>query len=166
MSAQRAEATRDRQCYKYQAYRKGMEVWERAQKKGTWDKTQDTGTGASGLLCGGSPAGSDPASGPFRCGPPGLLSRHRDLGSACLRGSPTLCMEPGGKQPWLPSLLLLQKRQIPGTHQHSLWPRANLLQASPLLRLHSIFPKRVQLPGSAAWVWGVCRRWLGAGDCL
>lgn len=75
-----------------------MQIWERAQKKRTWDKTQDTGTGASGLLCGGSPARFGPCiralqvwTSRLPLPAPGLLSRHRDLGSACLRGSPTLC---------------------------------------------------------------------------
>lgn len=135
MSAQRAEATRDRQCYKHQAYRKGMEIWERAQKKGIWDKTQDTGTGASGLLCGGSPAWFGPCIRALKVWTsrlplpaPGHLGRHRDLGSACLRLPHPLhgawrqagpaakpASSPEKANPWdSPAVSLAQGRPSPG----------------------------------------------------
>lgn len=75
MSAQGAEATRDRQCYKHQAYRKVMEIWERARRRGYGTRPRTQAQVSLAYSVEAHLPGLDPASGPFRYGPPGFPSQ-------------------------------------------------------------------------------------------
>lgn len=114
--------------------------------------------------------------GPLRCRPPGFPSGHlsrqwgTEVGQA-LRQQEHL--PPPSVQSWAESspgcqaCFFSRKGQLPGPEQQppGSRPAFSRLSHCPASAL-SIFPKRVQLSGSAAWVWGVCRKQLGVEDCL